>query len=354
MTNTNTRIPIACVGSGWVTEHRHIPAVLRSRYFRLQRIIGIDAKRVNTLAKKFSIPAAIVLPSTDPKEIHPSILSDCAAVLIGTDPMSHAKIANACARLKKHILCEKPLTLSPEESDHLLHTVHEHAVSLAVMHNFLFARSLCALEHDLNIGCLGIPRGLLALQFSNPRRRLPQWYENLPGGLFYDEGPHLLYLLSQYGNACTLDSSFITNSSSERKTPITVSAHFTCGSGIPADLYMNFAAPVSEWFFVVLGEKKLGVCDLFRDMYISVPNDGRHNPAAILRTVAVCGAKGIREIVRSGIEVIRGRHDVGADRVVERFGEHIRSGASLGMIDGKHGARIVRLLHEIMNGSQTK
>ncbi|MBI2483834.1 hypothetical protein HYV71_01455 [Candidatus Uhrbacteria bacterium] len=117
---------------------------------------------------------------------------------------------------------------------------------------------------------------------------------------------------------------------------------------------MNFAAPVSEWFFIVLGDKRLGVCDLFRDIYVSAPNDGRHTPAAILRTAAICGTKGIREIVRSGVAVIRGRHDVGADRVVERFGEHIRSGTPLGVIDGKHGARIVRLLHEIMNGSQTK
>jgi len=33
---------------------------------------------------------------------------------------------------------------------------------------------------------------------STPRRRLPDWYEALPGQLFFDEAPHLTYLSRRF------------------------------------------------------------------------------------------------------------------------------------------------------------
>ncbi len=273
------KIPIAVIGSGWVVEHRHIPALLSSGLYSIKTIVGRKEERLSYLSSKFSIPTYITGDATKRSDW----LDDVDAVMVGVPPMHHAKIIQFALRHNKHVLTEKPFTTSTTLSRQLVREAKKRNLVLSIVHNFQFSKSARALDRDLARGKYGEITGLFAYQLSNMNRRLPSWYEQLPWGLFFDESPHLLYLLDKFGDGITLQYATV-EPIPKRKTPRCVTAQFSTGKGIQASLYCHFDAPVSEWFLTIIGEKRIGVMDIFRDIYISLPNDGRHTPATMMRS----------------------------------------------------------------------
>ena len=70
-----------------------------------------------------------------------------------------------------------------------------------------------------------------------------------------------------------------------KRTPAWISAHYVAGRlRIPVKLDMAFEAPLSEWHVSVGGERCLGDVDVFRDIYLRLPNDGAHTTWPVLRT----------------------------------------------------------------------
>ena len=49
-------------------------------------------------------------------------------------------------------------------------------------------------------------------------------------------------------------------------------------------LSLHFESPISEWHVTVLGDRALGDVDVFRDIYMRLPNDGEHDTMSVLRT----------------------------------------------------------------------
>lgn len=337
---------VAVIGSGWVTEHRHLPVLSHESRVRVQALISKDQARALALKKKFSIPEVFFDETTDWKEA----LEKCEAVMIGVDPFAHFTVAKAALLLGKHVLMEKPLTLSVEESETLVALASEKNLKFAVVHNFQFSEGARRLDDDIEQGKLGVLQSLEAIQYSNENRRLPEWYERLPWGLFYDESPHLLYLLEHYGGTGTLvHSSALLNA--DRATPHLVECFFRGKSDLPAVLRMNFRAGLSEWFLIVHGSDRTGILDIFRDVYFSLPNDGRHLPWQVVRTSAAAIVWHIVGTFWSVGKVLRGKYWCGNDRVVRMFVAAILDGQSLGSIDAEVGLRVNRLQHEIMNRS---
>ena len=84
-------------------------------------------------------------------------------------------------------------------------------------------------------------RGVRAIQLGNPERRLPEWFEQLPLGLFYDESPHLLYLLRSVVGRMTLAKAVTAESQSGHATPDQIDAWFEAdGADYPITLSCKF------------------------------------------------------------------------------------------------------------------
>src|SRR2546421_243221 len=77
---------------------------------------------------------------------------------------------------------------------------------------------------------LGKITGIDAVQLGNPRRRLPEWYEELPLGLFYDESPHLLYLMQSIAGPLRLARAIAVPSRRGLATPARIAAWFTAAA----------------------------------------------------------------------------------------------------------------------------
>ena len=95
------------------------------------------------------------LGATPHEDYHAMLATDVDAVDICLPHHLHADAAIAAAQAGKHILCEKPLCTTPEESARVRQAVREAGVTLMCAHNQLFLPAVVAAKQILASGELG-------------------------------------------------------------------------------------------------------------------------------------------------------------------------------------------------------
>lgn len=341
---------VAVVGLGWVGTHRHLPWLRRARGIDLAGAIDHSPARVREAAARFRLRHAMV---ADHPEGVPW-LAQVDAVTIATPPATHHALARAYLEAGKHVLLEKPMAMDPAQAHDLEQAAARAGRTLAVVHNFQFARSTSRMLELLQGGDLGELRAVSGVQLSNPARRLPAWYESLPLGLFTDESPHLLYLVRRLlGPDTELIRSELIPSRTRRRTPAFASLHLQA-RGIHAALAMHFEAPVSEWHLAVIGSERMAVVDIFRDVLVVVRNDGRHAATDILRTSTDALQSHLLGVLTSGLRLLAGRLAYGNDVVIARFAQSCRTGVAPEGISAADGVRVVELQQQVLASARSR
>ncbi len=347
-TTTSERpVRVACVGLGWVATHRHLPVMLRDPRFTVVGLIDKQGERARKAAARFGIER--VAPTDDLASI--DWLHDVDAITISTNPFAHAPLIRAALELGKHVLTEKPFVLDADEGADLVEMARARGKTLAIVHNFQFSSSFLRLQRDIARGRLGALTSVQAIQFSNPRRRLPPWYDELPLGLFFDESPHLLYLLRALapGGLELLDANAFAQPN--LRTPALLNATFRgqrAEKAIPMALSFNFVASVSEWQLLVWGERACGVVDVFRDIYLRLPNDGLHTTKTVVRTSLKATTQHWAQHLTSGVQHLRGELFYGNREVFGRFADAIAQNKTPRGIGAGDALSVLRLQHEVI------
>lgn len=343
-------IRVAAVGLGWVAQNRHLPAMDRSSRFKVVGVIDRRDGRAGDVATKRGYARHAVAQTLAAVDW----IDEVDAVTVATAPMAHHALVAEALALGKHVLTEKPFAMQVSEGADLVSRAGAVDRRLAIVHNFQFARSTTKLFADVRSGRLGMIRGIDAVQFGNPNRRLPDWCEELPLGLFYDESPHLLYLLRAIAPSLRLRRSLIVPSSTGLKTPARLEAWFDGGSTVcPIRLACNFESAISEWYLMVTGADAVGIVDIFRDIYIRLPNDGRHGTATVLRTSLTATMQHWLQHLTSGLPHLTGRLSYGNDEVFERFARGIGGDtAAMTPIGGESAQAVLTLQHAIINRAE--
>ena len=299
---------VVCVGAGWVTGERHLPALIAQRRVEVLGVVDPNGDRAARMARRYRLGhwgTSLEEPWT--------AAADCLTV--GAPPLAHAALVAEALDRGWHCLCEKPFALPPAGARALAERASADGRTVCVVHNFQFSRSGSRLFALLEGGELGEVEAVYAFQLSNPRRRLPHWYRTLPGGLFLDESPHLLYLLRRVLGRLEPRAVDARLAGGEVRDLVATFEH----ESIWATLAMSFGASVSEWQFVVVGARKLAALDLFRDVLVVVPNDGGHRAREILRTSAAAIGGHLAGVAASGTRMVGRRLSYGNDEVVARF-----------------------------------
>jgi len=272
-------------------------------------------------------------------------------VFVCTSPFSHAEISISAMRRGINVFVEKPMALDEDEAAAMVDTADETGMKLGVSHNLLFSRSVTSARKRIASGKLGDVRNVLALQASSPNRRLPHWYPDLPGGLFFDEAPHMIYLLDSFVGSLTLDHAW-SKLDSKSSMFASLGAEFSGDTGVMAQLTMIFEAPVSEWFVSIVCQRGVVVLDLFRDIQFVIPSDGGHKPHQILRS-SFAGVLGHGVgTVTTGARYLTQRQFWGHDVIIQDFLDavcHDRAPA----ITGEDGARVVSMLGRILEAARS-
>jgi scyllo-inositol 2-dehydrogenase (NADP+) len=340
------RLRAAAVGLGWVSVHRHLPAMRRDPAFDVVGVVDRHPGRAAEVAARLGL-----------RHHHAGAqlgdipwLDEVDAFVIGAAPAAHGALIREALTLGRHVLTEKPFVLEVAEGEALVALARERRRVLAVVHNFQFARSTRRLLADVAAGRYGALRFVHARQLGNPRRRLPVWYEELPLGLFYDESPHMFYLLRALAPApLELLGAEAHPSTTGKRTPAWISARYAAGPArIPVKLDLAFEAPLSEWHVGVGGEHCLGDVDVFRDIYLRLPNDGGHTTWPVLRTSLAATWSHWSQHLVSGPRHLFGSLLYGNEEVFRRFAAAVRSATEPEGIGAADALAVLRMQHDIL------
>jgi scyllo-inositol 2-dehydrogenase (NADP+) len=312
MATAEARYSVGIIGAGWVAGARHAPSYLKDGRARVSAVYDPDLSRARRLATRFEVPYA-----TD--SLDKLLERSRDAVSICTPPMSHKDLAVKALAAGKHVLVEKPMAMNSLEAKAMVAASEKADKRLVISHNFLFSRSMLRAQKLMQQGKLGDVLHAVALQLSSPSRRLPTWYPELPGGLFFDESPHMLYILRRFLGDLNVDAAWAQKApAGEKQSVERVEAHLG-GSGVSAQLTMSFRAPASEWLVLVIGTKAVLVVDVFRDILTVLGSDNRHGSADVLKSSLGFFTQAAAGFVTSGALHSTGRLYYGHDVLVTRF-----------------------------------
>jgi len=345
------KVRIAIIGAGNISNTRHIPALKKLKNVEIIGVVGVKSKNIDRTLKKYKIPNSLLITGDSFYEA----LKDCDwfrnvdAVAIGAPPRDHFVMAEASLLNGKHVLVEKPMTMDEKEADALIALAKKQGKQFCVMHNFQFTAGIQKLEKLIGNEDLGPLVSFYEFQLTNKRRRLPEWYNDLPLGLFFDEAPHFMYLLEKFGGPLKIQSSFAHKSADKNdNTPVLLSSSLTAGK-YPANIFLNFDSPICEWYFVVCGEKKIAFYDLFKDILIVLPTDNEHYAPDILKNSWRATFQYWGGFIKNGFKMVAGNLLYGHDVEMREFIEAVATGRAVDeSINGEAGRRTVRYMQEIV------
>jgi predicted dehydrogenase len=346
------KVKVAIVGAGNISNTRHIPALKKMKSVEICGVIGIRRKNIDRTAKQHGIENTLLIENGSFSEAMKKCewLKSIDAIVIGAPPREHFVMVEAALLNNKHVLVEKPMTMDTNEADILIKLAKKQQRQLCVMHNFQFAAGMRKLESLIENGSLGDIVSFDEFQLTNKHRRLPEWYNDLPLGLFYDEAPHFMYLLERFGGKLKIENSFAYASPiKDDNTPTLLSVSLKAGS-YPAHIFLNFESPICEWFFVVSGTKKIIFYDLFKDILIVLPSDNEHYATDILKNSWRATIQYWVAFIKNGFMMVTGNLLYGHEIVMQKFINAIEKGEEVDQaINGHSGRRTVKYMQDIID-----
>lgn len=192
----------ALVGYGYAGKTFHAPLVASTPGLVLQVVASSDPAKVRQ-----DWPHVHV--ESDP--LAAVGRSDVDLVVIATPNDTHARLAEAALRAGKHVVVDKPFTLTLAEARALDTLARQQERLLSVFHNRRWDADFLTLRQLLATGRLG---DVLCVESRFDRFRpevRKRWREQagLGGGLWYDLGPHLVdQALQLFGRPFTVTAAF--------------------------------------------------------------------------------------------------------------------------------------------------
>ena len=191
-------LKVALVGSGHIASVKHLPA-LRALKSKAQTvaICDLNVEQGKALAAQFDVPGFHTDLGEMLKVEKPDVVDIC------TPPKTHAAIALTCIEAGAHVLIEKPMCQTEQECDQVMEAAQKHGRKICVGHSDLFYPSFYKARQMVDAGQIGTFRGM-RIHLSTPTDYITSkpdhWGNKLPGGVFGESGPHVVYMTLAFIN----------------------------------------------------------------------------------------------------------------------------------------------------------
>lgn len=234
-----TKVKWGVIGSGGIARRRTIPeGIVAAGHAKLAVIYDINQKVNSAVAKEFHALAT--------NSIQELIDADVDAVYIASPANLHLEQAIACAKAKKHVLCEKPLGMTVDEAQKMIRICKEEGVLLGVGLMMRFASQHQAALKLIQEGKLGKP--------VYSRAQLSCWYPPMAGawrqdpatgggGSLMDMGSHCIDLLEMFFGKIKNVNCMINNNVHSYKSEDSAVVSFTFENGAMGTVDTYFCIP---------------------------------------------------------------------------------------------------------------
>jgi predicted dehydrogenase len=157
--STGSKVRVAIIGAGAVSDYHHVPALRLDPRAELVAACDADPNLLERRKGEWGIDKV----TTDAEAICADPEVD--AVIVATPNFTHRPIALAAAKGRKHIMCEKPLGLSAGEVAEMYAAARDAGTVHMTAFTYRFAPSMRYLRHLLKSGNLGTPRHFRSQRF---------------------------------------------------------------------------------------------------------------------------------------------------------------------------------------------
>jgi len=184
------KIKWGVAGCGNFAEHSFLPAVLISRRGKVTSIFSNNKQRAEQLANKFSI-------SNYFSDFEKFLNSDIDAVYISSANINHYEQVVMAANAGKHILCEKPMSITSEQAKEMIDTCKKNNVQLSVNYVLRYHPVILKSKEIINSRMIGKLTSInMSFNINLPPSENYRYNKKLSGGgALRDLGTHLIDLL---------------------------------------------------------------------------------------------------------------------------------------------------------------
>ncbi|APX92446.1 oxidoreductase [Halomonas sp. 1513] len=178
-------VNVAVVGYGFASQTFHVPLILATPGLQLTAVSSSDAAKVAAALPEVAVAAT-------PQALFAR--DDVDLVVIPTPNETHFTLAKAALAAGKHVVLDKPFTVTLAEAKQLKSLADDAGRRLSVFHNRRWDSDFMTLKALLASGELGRVVSLES-RFDRFRPAVRDRWREKPrpgGGIWYDLGPHLL------------------------------------------------------------------------------------------------------------------------------------------------------------------
>ena len=172
-------------GSGAVFNLCHGPALSNIQNVKIKSIFDVDKSRAKEAADKWKIDNVV----TEPYDIIND--DEIDAVIIATPNNLHHELTIKSANKKKHIFCEKPISINLQEANEMIVACDENQVQLQIGFNQRFWSQVQIVKRLLDMNFIG--------KIHSFRTIYSEKYSVFPAATPYR------YILNQSGGATIID-----------------------------------------------------------------------------------------------------------------------------------------------------
>lgn len=159
------KIKCGVIGAGWWATFAHIPALLAHPDAELIAIQNDRSQEAEKIARDFRIPNACV----SAEELLD--IKDVEAVVVSSSPNLHYKNALAALNAGKHVLIEKPMTLTAAEAGELVRLAETRGVQFLISCPWHYTAHSVEARRLVRHGALGHVR-MTSVLMTNPINEL--------------------------------------------------------------------------------------------------------------------------------------------------------------------------------------
>ncbi len=240
----------AVIGSGGIARRRTIPeGIVAADNAQLSVVFDVNVDANAEVAKEFNATAA--------NSIDELLAYDIDAVYIATPANLHSQQVIQCAMAGKHVLCEKPLGMTVEETEKMISECKKSGVLLGTAFMMRFHS-----QHQVALKM--IQQGKLG-KLTYGRAQLSCWYPPIEGawrqdtakgggGALMDLGGHCIDLLEMFFGKVKKVSCFINN---------TVHNYKSEDSAVATLFFENGAIGTVDTFFCIPDNSSKNVLELY-------------------------------------------------------------------------------------------
>lgn len=353
------KVKLAIVGAGNISNTRHIPALKKVADAEIIGVLSNKLDRAQKTAEANGVLNFAQINESFEDNIKNlkklSWFKKVDAVVIGAPPHLHYNLVKIFLELGKHVLVEKPMMMNKKECDEMIALAKAKNKVFYVMHNFQYARKMLKLNKIIESKRYGEIVSIVETQFTNHDRRLPEWYNDLPMGLFYDEAAHFMYLLERHGGKLVIDNAYaVYDTDKTQNTPVTLTVNARADK-VPVTMLLNFHAPICEWHYVVNFKKNIFIYDFFKDILIKLPTDNEHLAGDILKNSILYTWQYWTQFIANGVRMITGNLLYGHDHVLGSFVRAISGQAEPdATLTAENGLKNVIAINKIISKANTR